>query len=261
MKEYFEKSKGDKTVKQSAIDKEVEWIHTAVLAGKPSKILHLGCGPGIHTHKLAQLGHECTGIDVSPAAIAHASETAEKDGLSCSYIASGIHYAPYGKGYDLIMMLAGEFNTLNPMDAIEVAGKLRASLVDGGRLVMELQSYPSYEKLGKTAPVWSAEKEGPFSGKPHLCLHENLWNPNNRTLMKRWYIVDAETAEVRLFARCHQSYSKPLIGTLLEKHDFIDIDYPASPTAIKKTPGDYFMVTAVKGKETPSKHVRPKNGV
>ena len=37
--------------------------HWAILP--PSKILEIGCGTGRHTHKLANLGHEITAIDIS----------------------------------------------------------------------------------------------------------------------------------------------------------------------------------------------------
>ena len=41
------------------IDKHVAWIHENVLSGKASKVLDLGCGPGLYTSRLARLGHEC----------------------------------------------------------------------------------------------------------------------------------------------------------------------------------------------------------
>ena len=52
------------------IDKHVDWIHTHVLKGNPTRILDLGCGPGLYTNRLARLGHHCVGIDFSPASIA-----------------------------------------------------------------------------------------------------------------------------------------------------------------------------------------------
>src|SRR5512139_3579983 len=53
------------------IDRHVHWIHHAVLSGQPTRILDLGCGPGLYSSRLARLGHECVGIDFSPASIAH----------------------------------------------------------------------------------------------------------------------------------------------------------------------------------------------
>jgi 2-polyprenyl-3-methyl-5-hydroxy-6-metoxy-1,4-benzoquinol methylase len=57
------------------IDKQVAWIHAAVLSGRESQILDLGCGPGFYAHRLATLGHDCLGIDFGPASIEYASRS------------------------------------------------------------------------------------------------------------------------------------------------------------------------------------------
>src|SRR5512140_3260874 len=49
------------------IEKQTDWIHKELLDEKPTWILDLGCGPGLYTTRLAQLGHTCSGIDFSPA--------------------------------------------------------------------------------------------------------------------------------------------------------------------------------------------------
>ena len=56
------------------IRKHVDWIQRAVLPGGPSRILDLGCGPGLYASRLAKLGHDCTGVDFSPASIEYARE-------------------------------------------------------------------------------------------------------------------------------------------------------------------------------------------
>ena len=53
------------------IDRHVAWIHQELLGGQPSRVLDLGCGPGLYSSRLARLGHTCTGVDYSPASIAY----------------------------------------------------------------------------------------------------------------------------------------------------------------------------------------------
>ena len=53
------------------IDRHCRWIHGCVLKRNPTRILDLGCGPGLYTSRLARLGHHCVGIDFSPASIAY----------------------------------------------------------------------------------------------------------------------------------------------------------------------------------------------
>ncbi len=54
----------------TAIDAQVAFIHRQL----PSEahILDLGCGPGLYTSRLNALGHQCTGVDFSPASINYA---------------------------------------------------------------------------------------------------------------------------------------------------------------------------------------------
>ncbi len=69
----------------SKIDAHVDWIDRVVLDAHPSRILDLGCGPGLYTSRLAERGHTCLGIDFSPASIEHATGTASSEDLDCAY--------------------------------------------------------------------------------------------------------------------------------------------------------------------------------
>ena len=60
------------------IDGHVAWIHHELLKGTPTRVLDLGCGPGLYTSRLARLGHECVGVDISPASVAHAKAQARR---------------------------------------------------------------------------------------------------------------------------------------------------------------------------------------
>ena len=182
------------------IDKHVDWIHSAILNEHATKILDLGCGPGLYTNRFAKLGHECVGIDMSPAAIAYAREQARKENACCTYIGHDVYGTDFGSGYGLIMMIYGEFNTFNPMDVYKFFGKAWMSLDEGGILLIEPHTFLALKKMGDSEPSWYAEKEGIFSDKPHMCLQENCWNEANNTLTKRWYVVDALTANVRYIA-------------------------------------------------------------
>ena len=98
------------------IDKHVGWIHNNVLKGFPTRILDLGCGPGLYTNRLARLGHQCLGIDFSPASIAYARAQAEAEGLDCKYSQEDIRAADFGDGYGLVMLIFGEFNVFRPVE-------------------------------------------------------------------------------------------------------------------------------------------------
>ena len=65
------------------IDEHVDWIQREVLLNRSSRVLDLGCGPGLYSSRLAQRGHTCMGIDFGPASIEYAREL-------CSGAATGL---------------------------------------------------------------------------------------------------------------------------------------------------------------------------
>ncbi|MBI4788747.1 MAG: class I SAM-dependent methyltransferase [Chloroflexi bacterium] len=75
------------------IDKQVAWIHAAVLSGRPTRLVDLGCGPGLYTSRLAKLGHDCIGLDFSPASNAYANERNRVDQTRCIYLRQDIRMA------------------------------------------------------------------------------------------------------------------------------------------------------------------------
>jgi SAM-dependent methyltransferase len=230
-----------------SINRQMDWIHHSILDGQRTKILEIACGPGFSMRRLAQLGHECVGIDVSPAAIAYAREQAQQDAAQCTYIEHDIYSAEYGSGYGLIMVADGYFNTFGPMDAYEFLGKVWMALGEGGILLLEPHTFENLENWGKREPVWEAVREGLYSDKPYLCLHECCWNGENDSLMKRWYIIDAETAYVRYVAQCCQAYTKKHLQKLLVKRDFINVRfYPGLRDGQDSSDGGFMVVSAVK---------------
>ncbi len=56
--------------KLETIEKSVEWLSNII--EKNSKILNLGCGPGLYAKKLSDLGYDVTGVDYSHNSIEYA---------------------------------------------------------------------------------------------------------------------------------------------------------------------------------------------
>lgn len=209
------------------IDRQVNWICEEVLAGSPTKILDVACGPGLYTNRLAKLGHRCVGIDYAPEAIGYAEAMAHREGLPCTYILEDVRQASYGDEYGLVMMIFGQFNVFRRDDAKGILAKAFAALAPGGHLVLEPQKFATVEKTGKAGSSWYScgEGGGLFSERPHLCLTESFWDLEAQAATQRYFIVDSEAGQVTRYAMTNEAYTDEQFRDVLIQAGFGDVRF------------------------------------
>ena len=206
------------------IDRHVDWIHHQILAGQPTRILDLGCGPGLYAHRLTKLGHECVGIDYSPASIAYAQDRAAEEGLAIRYVHHDIRTADYGRGFGLVMLIYGEFNIFGPTDANRILRKAHQALRDDGGLLLEPHTAAIVRDMGQAAPNWYTARQGLFSDRPHLCLQENFWDEVRQAATIRYWVVDARSGGTTRYAQSFQAYTGDQYRAMLESKGFERIE-------------------------------------
>jgi SAM-dependent methyltransferase len=210
------------------IDRHVEWIHQTILAGQPARILDLGCGPGLYASRLARLGHECVGIDFSPASIAYAREFSLVDNLRCTYLEQDIRAADYGEGYGLVMLIYGEFNVFRRSDARATLERAQQALAQGGHLLLEVHTLGCVRAIGQQPATWYSADKGLFSDYPHLYLTESFWDAQQNVATQRYLIVDAATGRATRYAASTQGYTEQEYQSLLEECGFRDVVFRPS---------------------------------
>lgn len=234
------------------IDQHVRWIHQELLLGRPTRILDLGCGPGLYTSRLARLGHECVGIDYSPASIAYAEAQARFEKLACRYVHQDIREADYGTGFGLVMLIFGEFNVFSPVDAGELLQKAHSALAapgSGGQglLLLEPHAFSTIQRVGKLAPSWYTAVDGLFSDEAHVYLQESFWDSSRWTATIRYYVIDGPSGEVDRYAQTLQAYTEEQYRAILAESGFEDIEfYPSLAGDIDSPEGsgnDFFVLT------------------
>ena len=218
--EHLSQEHDEASRRTELIDAHVDWLHTTLLRGKPSKVLDLCCGPGLYTSRLAKLGHACTGIDFGPASIRYAKEFAESEGLDIAYTQGDICNAEYGSDHDLITVIFGEINVFKRGEFLAIAKKAKAALRKGGTLLLEAHTFEAVEEIGEGAPFWYSEESGLFSDRPHFCLIENFWDEKEQAATVRYHIVDAATGEVSRQAWSTQAYTEDEYEAILHEAGF-----------------------------------------
>jgi SAM-dependent methyltransferase len=235
------------------VERHVDWIHRQMLSGSPTRILDLGCGPGFYTSRLARLGHECVGIDFSPASIAHARIEALGAGLRCTYLHEDIRVAQYGSGFGLVMLIFGEFNVFSPADARGILSKARHALEDDGLLLLEPHTYSAVRQEGQQPPSWYSAESGLFSDRPHLCSQENFWDAERETATTRYFVIDATTANVTHHASTMQAYTDQQYRSLLVECGFREPEiYPSLAGEVDGSQDNLMAIVARKGTQPPS---------
>ena len=248
LQEHLDQNHDAASRRLTKIEEHVNWIHHRLLLENPTKILDLGCGPGLYTSRLSRLGHDCVGIDYSPASIAYAINQATEEKLACKYMLDDVRTADYGTDFGLVMMIFGEFNTFCSTDARTILSKAYQSLAENGILLLEPHTFDGVRGTGEArVSRWQSLEKGVFSSKPHLYLEEKFWDADGQISTTRYFIIDTATGEVLKSAESAQSYTNEEYQLLLAEIGFRDIHlYPSLTGEEEESQKTLLVITARK---------------
>jgi 2-polyprenyl-3-methyl-5-hydroxy-6-metoxy-1,4-benzoquinol methylase len=242
LKEHLTQAHDAASRRTVKIKQHVAWIDEVILAGQPAQILDLGCGPGLYASKLATRGHTCRGIDFSPASVEYAVKHAPEN---CSYTFGDVRTTDFGSGYDLVMLIFGEFNVFKPAEACLILQKACAALKPGGKILLEVHLPEVVEAMGNQPSTWYSAASGLFSAEPHLCLMETFWDAEKTVATERFFIIDAASGEVTRYAASTQSYDEDELTEMLETAGFENVEmFPSLTGKASATGDDFFAVCA-----------------
>ena len=172
----------------------------------PSRILDMGCGPGLYTQALAERGHQCVGVDFLPASIEYARQRSADCDPKPEYILGDIRNYRSNQKFDCIIMTFGEFNAFIRKDAALLLEHCAEMLTENGLFILEAHTYDAVRAMGEAPATWQRHATGLFSAGPHLCLRENSWNAAEASALSRYFIIDAADTAVRQYVSFMQAY-------------------------------------------------------
>ena len=209
--------------KREMIRTQVQWIHGHIYNSTPVKLLDIGCGPGLYIEQFAALDYNCCGIDFSPASIEYArNQLGEKAQL----IIGDIRSVEFGSGYELAIMVFGEFNVFSPDECRMILKKTFEALSPGGKLLLEAHTFDAVERIGRTPNSWY--KSGPglmglFSDDPHICLIENHWCDKQQTALQQFHILTAADGTVTSYRSTTRAWTTDQYKQLLKEAGFANV--------------------------------------
>lgn len=219
------------------VARQVDFLIARVLTAGSGRVLDVGCGPGLYCAAFATSGHDCVGLDFSPAAIAYA-QAADTRSL---YLQADVRTAEFGEGFDLVLMNYGEFNAFAPDDAAGLLTKMRDAAFPGGTIALEVQAEGAVRANAQTPQSWQALPRGLFSDEPHLLLTEHFWLADQRVSIARYYVV-GENGSVAEYVNTLQGYGDHDYVAMLHAAGFRRIGRFSS---LANDPGYYYLIASV----------------
>lgn len=231
----FEREQGVRTARQK--EAWLAFLRQAT-GGERRRILDVGTGTGFLALLLAELGHDCHGLDLSPGMVAEAQENARARGLAATFAVGDAESVQSENGsYDVLVNRNVLWTLPRPEKAL--ADWLRL-LKPGGRLLVidgdwfdDRFVYRLKRFLGNLL-IAVSQRRNPWAASRRIRQGYNagfeadlpLMRPGNRKTMPR-LIQEAGFADVRVVPMrevdAAEKASKRLAGRLINPHEFFAV--------------------------------------
>lgn len=212
LKEHLNLSSDGASRKQESISKITDFI---LKQSKPkSRLLDLGCGPGLYTSLLKDKGYNVTGIDFNKASI----EYADNQRKDINYIFGNyIQEYPHGK-YDTIIMIYCDLGTHSDNNRDKLLKNIYDSLDDNGVFIFDIftEELIKDKQEGKN---WDYASMGGFWDKnEYLLLSQTFHFPENNAFAYQYNLLTKSGS--KHFIVWDRYYSEEEITIILKKTGF-----------------------------------------
>jgi SAM-dependent methyltransferase len=172
------------------IDASADWIGRTFGLGPGSRVIDLGCGPGLYADRLARSGASVTGIDISPRSIDYARERAARDELRIDYRLGDYLELDIEPGYDLATMIMCDYCALSPEQRGRLLQRVRTMLAPGGRFLFDVYSLAYFETWEEMAAYGAGMMDGFWSAAPYYGFQNTFKYEAEKVVLEKYLIVE-----------------------------------------------------------------------
>lgn len=210
---------------------EVDWIEHALGTEGGAAILDLACGPGHHAVEFALRRYELTGLDLSPAMIGRATESAAALGADVRWAQLDMVQMDFEDAFDAAYCVGTSFGLFDDERNAEVARRLHRALKPHGTFLLQVLNRDHVIQR-QPAMAW-------FEGDGCVCMEETSFNfITSRLNVKRTMIFDdGRQREIEYSIRL---YSLHELGQVLHQAGFRILEVSGH----RRTPGAFFGATS-----------------
>ena len=187
--EHLDQSHDGASRRSQLVDRHVRRLArllAPVAAEGSARVLDAGCGPGLYSLRLAQLGFDVTGVDVGEAVLEHGRREARRAGVAVRYRRENLRTLPpvdAGVRFDAVLLIYFVLDGFTRRDQLRVLRRMAAQLRPGGRIIAELRVRP--EQPPGRVTTWDVVPRSLLADTRHLLLVDTTYDDRNNTYVLR----------------------------------------------------------------------------
>jgi ubiquinone/menaquinone biosynthesis C-methylase UbiE len=199
------------------VEKSVAWMNECANPKEYTKLLDIGCGPGIYAEKFYKSGYMVTGMDFSRRSIDYAIENAKRNNFDIRYIYQNYLEMDFLNEYDIITLIYCDFGALSTMDRQKLLNNVYKALKPNGTFVVDVFA-TNFNKFKEEEHHWSYHDGGYWSEKPHACFESFYRYDEDNTLLDQYVVLTKEDTN------CYNIWNHMFTTDELKK-DFLDAGF------------------------------------
>jgi SAM-dependent methyltransferase len=210
---------------QRQVERLIEWLP---LSGPGSawapSVLDLTCGPGLVAREFAARGMSVTGVDISPAAIAHAIDITA--GMPCQFMQADVRDVPLPVAeFDAAIYMYGQSGVTRPDELRDILTRVRRSLRPGAPVVLEVRDATTVDRRAATS--WWAGADDIFGISAHIVMTERGWDPQARATVERHFVLGVENGDLSVYGVTERAFEPAELESLLAAVGFPRVEFHA----------------------------------
>ena len=210
--------------KYETIIQTVNWFCEYLKLPSGSKLLDLGCGPGLYSEAFHSQGFEVTGVDFSQSSIDYAKEQAEEYQYKINYICKNYLEIDFEQEFDVVTLIYGDLCVLSHKDRDLLLQKVRKALKPGGYLICDVFTKHYFETSEPNQSWYISKDEGFWSEKEHLLLQSHFKYKKDKVRLDKYTLI-MKDGEVRTHHIWKHYFSLKRAIQMMKEHEFTVCDY------------------------------------
>lgn len=181
------------------VTRSLDWIVDRFEVQDATRVLDLGCGPGLYANPLAEHGARVHGIDLSATAIDAARQRATTPWATPQGAASaqasfevGDYWTTPLPAHDLAVLVYLDHCAMSPADRHRLLRRIRDRMRIGGHLLVDLQAPAHFATVTAGCTIEDRLMDGFWAPGPYVGVHQTVRYDAEQVALDRYVLVEPD---------------------------------------------------------------------